>query len=83
MTAAPILILDDVATGKFTDGSLELIYQVIDHRSCNLLPTLLTSNLTADGIDARWGEKIVSRILERGHGRMIEIDGQNHRMRAA
>lgn len=81
LMTAPVLIIDDIATAKPTDGSLEIIYEVIDYRSRGHAPTLLTTNLTLEDLDARFGEKIVSRILERG--RLVSIEGPNHRLRAA
>lgn len=83
LMSAPILILDDIGTGKYTDGSLEILYQIIDHRSRYNVPTMMTSNLPLEGLDTRWGEKIVSRITERGRAKTIVIAGPNHRLKAA
>jgi DNA replication protein DnaC len=83
LMTAPILILDDIGTGKYTDGSLEILYQIIDHRSRYNVPTMMTSNLPLEGLDTRWGEKIVSRITERGRAKTIVIAGPNHRLKVA
>lgn len=83
LMGAGLLIFDDVGSGKYTDNSLEHLFQIIDHRSRHLLPTLLTTNLSLDALDAKWGEKIVSRILERGRSNVIRVEGENYRLRSA
>jgi DNA replication protein DnaC len=83
MTSAGLLILDDAGTGRYTDGSLELLYQVIDTRYIENLPTIITTNLDLEGLESRWGEKLVSRIVERGRSEVIWVEGENYRTRAA
>lgn len=83
LTSAPILILDDLGSGKYTDGSLELLFQVLDYRSRHRKPTLITSNHGPDTLESKLGEKLVSRILENGIARALLIEGDNYRLRAA
>ncbi|HLC04118.1 MAG TPA: ATP-binding protein [Anaerolineales bacterium] len=50
---APLLILDDLGTQNATDWAREKLFQIINHRYVNKLPTVLTTNLALDEIDGR------------------------------
>ena len=55
---ANLVVFDDLGTENRTDWSYEQLYRVLDSRSDNHLPTIITSNL--DELDGR----IVSRYRE-------------------
>ena len=58
-----LLIIDDLGTegsGAFTES---FVYNVIDTRICKGLPTVVSTNLTAHELSARYGERIFSRLL--------------------
>ncbi|MBQ4556275.1 MAG: ATP-binding protein [Clostridia bacterium] len=60
---AELLIIDDLGTegsGAFTES---FVYNVIDTRICKGLPTVVSTNLTAHELSARYGERIFSRLL--------------------
>lgn len=60
---AELLIIDDLGTegsGAFTES---FIYNVIDTRICKGMPTVVSTNLTAHELSARYGERIFSRLL--------------------
>lgn len=74
---AEVLIWDDLFKGreKPTDWVLELVFEVINYRYLNLLPTIINS----ERIDYQLLEidkAIGSRILERGKGHTVIIEGQ-------
>lgn len=55
-----ILVLDDLGTESGTEWAQEKLYQLIDHRYNNKLPTIITTNLPLAGIEPR----ISSRMLD-------------------
>lgn len=61
--AAELLIIDDLGTelsGNFTESCL---YNIIDTRICKGAPTVISTNLGAKELSARYGERIFSRLL--------------------
>lgn len=60
---AELLIIDDLGTemaNTFTDSCL---YNIIDTRICKGMPTVISTNLGAKELSARYGERIFSRLL--------------------
>lgn len=79
---ATILFIDDIGTGCYTDKSMELMFQVIDHRARYEQPTVFTSNLDLAGLEAVFGQKLLSRMVDRDIATVVKIEGENYRMRA-
>lgn len=59
-----VLILDDMGAEKATDFVAETLYRIINHRYINVLPTVITSNLSLQELADRIGERSTSRIVE-------------------
>lgn len=65
MKEVPLLVLDDIGSGRITDVIRDLTYDVIDNRKENQRSTIYTSNFV-DSIlkqGSNLGEVIVSRIM--------------------
>ncbi|MDN9010710.1 ATP-binding protein [Brevibacillus laterosporus] len=65
MKNVPLLIMDDIGSGRITDVIRDLTYDVIDKRKEELRSTIFTSNYV-DSIlkqDSHLGEVIVSRLM--------------------
>ena len=63
LSTADLLILDDLGTefpSPYVNASL---YNIIDTRIMRNLPTIISSNLTAEDIQKRYGERLVSRLF--------------------
>lgn len=59
----PLLIMDDLGAHNYTDWTQNKIYNIINHRVNNELPTVITTNLDLSGDLTRLlGERTVSRI---------------------
>ncbi len=71
----PLLILDDLGTQNSTPWAEEKLFQIINHRYLNRLPTVITSNLDAVEID----ERISSRINDRDLVMKISINAPDYR----
>lgn len=65
---SPMLILDDLGAEKIdkTDQGWvsELVYDVIQYRYENMLPTIITTNLNLDALGARYTPRTASRLAE-------------------
>ena len=75
-----LLVLDDFGAEKLTDYARERLYLVFDNRYYRQLPTIVTSNLDAEGL-ARWDKRIASRI--EGSCEMVHLVGPDYRQRKA
>lgn len=74
------LILDELGIEKVTDWSLQDLYLVIDGRSSNLKPTIITSNLSLEEIEKHLDSRFSSRIVEMC--RVIKIECEDWRLLA-
>jgi DNA replication protein DnaC len=67
---APLLLLDDLGSQSGTAWADEKLFQLINHRYNACLPTVITTNLTVNNIDARLASRLtdpqVSTILLMG-----------------
>lgn len=61
--AAELLIIDDLGTEMSTSFTESCLYNIIDTRICKSLPTVISTNLDAKGLAARYGERIFSRLF--------------------
>lgn len=55
---APLLVLDDLGTQNATEWAREKLFQILNHRYVNHLPTVLTTNLALEEIEARIRSRI-------------------------
>ncbi len=76
----PLLVIDDLSAERKTEYMQEIVFNVIDSRYRAGLPTIVTSNLTADEIknpaDISY-QRIFSRLLEMCVP--IEVKGEDRR----
>ncbi|MDZ4159852.1 MAG: ATP-binding protein [Anaerolineaceae bacterium] len=70
-----LLILDDLGTQNATPWSQEKLYQIINHRYINRLPTVITTNLQLDELEGR----IRSRLHDPELVNKIRITASDHR----
>lgn len=72
---APLLVLDDLGTENATPWAREKLYQIINHRYVEQMPTVITTNVDVRKID----DRIVSRMLDHRLTQLIEIDSDDFR----
>ncbi len=60
----PFLILDDLGAHNYTDWTRNRIYSIINYRMNELLPTIITSNLSLDEMEEYIGVRTTSRIIQ-------------------
>jgi DNA replication protein DnaC len=75
----PLLVLDDLGTESATAWAREKLYQLINHRYNEQLPTIVTTNRPFDTLDGR----IVSRMAQLAfRGEVLQIHADDYRRRA-
>jgi DNA replication protein DnaC len=74
---ADLLILDDLGTENTTPWAREKLFQIVNHRYMERLPTIFTTNVDLDTLDGR----IRSRICDRELSTLVFIDADDFRMR--
>ena len=72
-----LLVLDDLGTENTTPWAREKLYQLVNHRYNERLPTIVTSNQEHKFID----ERVLSRLLDTHLTREIVIDAPDYRRR--
>jgi len=72
------LVLDDLGAEKATDWAKETIYSIINHRYEEMLPTIVTSNLSLGQLSSHLGERIASRLAEMCE--VVELSGKDRRL---
>lgn len=80
----PLLMLDDVGDmdrDRETDDRVRLLYEVLDYRNDNLLPTIITTNLSPKELSDQFGQRTWERIYEMSA--LCEMAGDNMRQVAA
>jgi len=72
-----VLIIDDLGAEKLTDYVIQAWYSIIDYRYSNMLPTVITSNLSVADLAVRFGDRIASRIAS---GNVLTLRGSDRRL---
>lgn len=73
-----LLIIDEVGVSRDTDNDKNLIFDVLDGRYQNMLPTMIISNLNVDGIKQILGDRVVDRLRD-GGGVLLGCDWESYR----
>lgn len=73
-----LLIIDEVGMGFDSDTEKMFIFDIIDGRYQNELPTILISNLNVDGIKQSIGDRAIDRLRD-GGGVLIGCDWESFR----
>ncbi len=72
---ADLLVLDDFGTQNATAWAQEKLFQLMNYRYINKLPTVVTTNLTLDEIESR----IRSRLQDEELVRRVQISAPDYR----
>lgn len=73
-----LLVIDEVGLGYGSDTEKLFIFDVVDGRYNNMLPTVLLSNLDITGVKQAVGDRVVSRLKEDG-GLVMAFTGRDRR----
>ncbi|MCL2061745.1 MAG: ATP-binding protein [Firmicutes bacterium] len=80
LTDSDLLVIDDLGTESFLKNiTHEYLYSVLNERINSGKLTLITSNLSREGILARYGERIFSRLYDKNIGYASILNGADLR----
>lgn len=79
--SAGLLVLDDLGTEKNTEWTEEKLFEIIDYRYNEYLPTIITTNCTPEELKKHVGDRTFDRL--RSMCRYIPITDNSHRQTAA
>lgn len=74
----PLLIIDEIGLQFGSDTEKIFIFDIIDGRYQNMLPTVLMSNLDRENIKKLIGERVIDRLRE-GGGKVVPFDWDSKR----
>lgn len=75
MMVADTLVLDDIDKIRPTEGMLEFLFAVLDHRlNQKYEPTILTTNLVGEELAERWGPEYGPYLVRRIRERCLALD---------
>lgn len=77
-TSIPALIIDEVGVQFGSDTEKMVVFDIIDGRYNNMLPTVLISNLAVDGVKELIGDRAIDRMREDG-GNVVAMKWPSHR----
>ena len=75
-----LLIIDDLGTEFVNQFSIVTLYNIINTRSNKGLSTIISTNLSASDLRAKYDDRIVSRILGSNYN-ILFFTGTDHRVR--
>lgn len=79
---AEVLFIDDLGTElRNPNITINFLYQVLNERKMNKLPTIITSNLDLKDITDYYDERIFSRIVDKATSVCIYIEGEDLRLK--
>lgn len=81
LTKPSVLILDEVGAQIGSEHEKLILFEVINERYANCMPTILLSNLTQDELTTYLGERVMDRFRE--GGAVIAFDWESHRGKRA
>lgn len=64
--ALDLLVIDEVGAQKGSEYELGLLHSIIDRRYQAVLPTVMISNLSADGLKSYIGDRALDRLRQNG-----------------
>lgn len=76
-TGRDLLILDEVGVQVGTENERNILFDVIDKRYAERLPTIVISNLEVKGVSTALGERALDRL--RDGGKVVTFDWGSHR----
>lgn len=74
-----VIIIDDLGVEKASEWVKETFYRIINKRYDEVLPTIITSNLSLDELADRLGDRVASRITESCD--IIKLEGDDRRIK--
>lgn len=81
MLETPLLLIDDLGTEPMMRNiTVEYLFMLVNERVESGKKTFITTNLTYEQLQERYGERITSRLFDRSRGRAINLKGRDLRL---
>lgn len=87
--ASSILVIDDLDKKPSSPWPMEQLFELLDYRYCNTLPTIFTANSSPSAMNLRWGADV--KVAELGQAVMsriigsladaVEFEGEDYRLK--
>ncbi len=77
-TSQEYVFIDDIGAEKTSDFVIEFLYVLINKRYENMKRTVIGTNLSLDQLQQRYGDRIVSRLMEMCV--FVELKGDDRRI---
>jgi len=82
MMNAEVLIIDDLGTEPMLENiTVEYLFTLLNERRVNRLPTLIATNLSPRELQARYTERIFSRMVDKNDTEVLRFIGTDVRLR--
>ena len=76
-----LLLIDDLGTEPMLENiTVEYLFTLLNERRSGRLPTLIATNLTPRELQARYTERIFSRMVDRSDTELLHFIGQDVRL---
>jgi DNA replication protein DnaC len=75
----PVLILDDLGAHNYTEWTRNRLYTIINYRMNELLPTIITTNLSLEEMENYLGARTTSRLVQMS--RIFRLNAEDIRLR--
>ena len=72
-----LLVIDDLGTHKETEWTAQMLFDLINERTSNKRPFIITTNLTEEQMKSMLDDRLVSRIAESSE--MLTVIGKDMR----
>ncbi|MDO9148302.1 MAG: ATP-binding protein [Hydrogenophaga sp.] len=80
LAGVPLLVVDEVGVQYGTDGEQTVLFEVLDQRYQDMMPTILITNQDKDGFKGFVGERVFDRLTETS--RWVAFDWESYRTQA-
>lgn len=80
LESVPLLVIDEIGVQYDTDGEKTLIFEVLDRRYRQLMPTILLTNQSKSGLKDFLGERAFDRLTETA--KWVVFDWPSYRAQA-
>ncbi len=79
---AQLLLIDDLGTEPMMKNiTVESLFTILNERTNARLPVMIVTNLTLGQLQARYGERLFSRLISTQDCTVLQITGSNLRLR--
>lgn len=75
---AGFLVLDEMGVSSGGRDEWPMLHEILDHRYCAMMPTVITSNLTWEELAGLAGDRLSDRFRECAY-RVLTLTGESHR----